>query len=111
MKLPNNFQTQIAGTFYDKEITKYTTSTEVDNEGWTRVAESPSIETFMGNVRFDNLAHMQEDYGIEESIDIVISTHEEISNGDVVMYDGDIFNIVRAIPYDSHNMLFGQKKK
>lgn len=110
MKLPDNFKTSIAEVFYDKEITKYSTTTEVDDEGWVNIEDTQGSETFMGNVRFDNLAHIQQDYGIEESIDIVVSTHEDVSNGEVIMYGNVLYKIVRSIPYDSHNMLFGQKK-
>lgn len=108
MKLPSNFETEIASAFYDKEITKYTSTVETDDEGWARVVESASSETFMGNVRFDNLAHIQEDYGIQEVVDIVISTHESIANGQLIEYDNVLYKIIRAIPYDSHIMLFGQ---
>lgn len=109
MRLPSNFKQTIANTFYDKTITKCTITEVVDDEGWARTHESDTNTTFMGNVRFDNLAQVQQDYGIEDVIDIIITTDEDVANGDILKYDSVYYRVVKAIPYDTHNMIVANR--
>lgn len=108
MRLPNNFKSKIEETFYDKEITTYSVTSITDEEAWTRQEETET-GTFEGNVRFDNLAQIQEDYGIKEAIDIAITTDEDVLLGSVLGYNGKKFKVISAIPYDSHNLILGSK--
>lgn len=104
MRIPNSFKQKIADTFYDKDVVLYTTSEVVDDEGWARMEES-EVSSFVGNVRFDNLAQLQEDYGLKEVVDIAISTHEDIQVGSVLKYGDVLYKVNKAIPFDSHNLI------
>ena len=113
MIIPDSFKQSIANTFYDKEITKYTTEEVVDDEGWvgmeeTVVSDSNYVSgTFMGNVRFDNLAQIQEDYGLKEVVDIVVTTDEDIDVNSIIGYENVLYRVNKAIPFDSHKLLIG----
>ena len=105
MKLPTNFKSVISSTFYDKIITLYTSEVQKDEYGWTGASATATADTFMGNVRFNNLAQVQEDYGIEEAIDIAVTTDEDVANSSIIGYDGKTYKIVKVIPSDSHNLI------
>lgn len=95
--------------FYDKEISLHTVTTNTDDEGFVYTSLIPSDVSFMGNVRYDKLDHVKEDYGIKEDIDCVISTHQDVNNGDVLEYAGNYFVVIRSIVFDSHNLLIAKK--
>ena len=63
----------------------------------------------MGNVSFNNLDAVREDFGIDEVIDITITTDIEVSLNTVVKYNNVLYKIIKAIPRDSHNFLIGTK--
>jgi hypothetical protein len=109
LRIPNSFKTKIADTFYDKEITLKSYSEVVDDEGWADAKASTEVKTFDGNVRFDNLAQIQEDFGLDEDVDIIITTDEELELGNVIEYGGIEYRVISAIPYDSHNLIAGMK--
>jgi len=106
LRIPDSFKQAIKDTFYDKEVITYTTEEVVDDEGWARLSES-ELSSFSGNVRFDNLGQLQEDYGLKEVIDIVITTDEDIEVGTVLKYGDVLYKVSKAIPFDSHNLLVG----
>lgn len=109
MKVPNGFINNIANYFYDKTFTVYTSSEVVDDEGWASINETATTNTFTGNINFDRLEEVQKEYGIDEEIDATISTHEDIENGTILKYDADIYKVIQAIPYDTHNILIIKK--
>jgi len=109
LRIPNSFKTKIEDVFYDKSISKTTKTESVDEEGWASDVTSSSSTTFNGNVRFDNLSEIQENYGIKENIDIVITTNEVVSLGDILEYEGIEYRVISSIPYDSHNLILGKK--
>lgn len=109
MRIPNSFKSKIKDTFYDKSIKLLNSEETVDDEGWGDTSSLTEIKTFLGNVRFDNLAQLQEDYGFKENIDIVITTDEDVSLGDILEYEGIEYRVNGAIPYDSHNLITGTK--
>ena len=76
-----------------------------DEEGWADALSTTEIKTFVGNVRFDNLAQLQEDFGLDEKIDIVITTDETVELGNILEYEGIVYRVTSAIPYDSHNLI------
>lgn len=109
MQIPDNFKNKIAEVFYDKEITIYEVTNTVDDEGFAYRTVEATEDTFLSNVRFDKLDEVREEYGIKEDIDIVISTHEAISNGAILSYLDVLYIVIRSIPYDSHNLLIAKK--
>lgn len=109
MRIPDSFKTKIADAFYDKSIKLLSYTEVVDDEGWADASSSTEIKTFLGNVRFDNLAQIQEDYGLDEDVDIAITTDEEVELGNILEYEGIEYRVTSAIPYDSHNFITGRK--
>lgn len=109
MQLPSNFKNTISDIFYDKTISKYTKSSSKDDFGEVVVDVQDSGETFIGNVRFTNLQELKESYGIVEDIDISITTEEEVSLGDILSYDSQLYRVTKVIPTDSHNLVVAQE--
>lgn len=107
MKIPDSFKSNIKATFYDKTLAAYEVTETTDDEGWSRMTASEG-EDFDGNVRFDNLAKLQVDYGLEDAIDISVTTDQNITAGTVIGYDGKTYLIVKAFPFDSHYLLVGK---
>lgn len=99
MKIPNGFTSTIADTFYDKEITPYVITTSTDDEGFTKTDFSTEGTSFMGNVSF-NMDRVKKDYGIDEDIDIKISTHEDVDG--ILEYDSVKYEIVKKVVRDTH---------
>jgi len=98
----------MADTFYDKVVTLYTSSEAVDNEGWAGVKTSTEDSSFYGNVRFDNLALLQENYGLKDVIDIAITTDEEVAVGKILGYEDKMYMVMKSISFDSHNLIIGK---
>lgn len=110
MKIPTNFKPTIAAVFYDKTVTVYSTIDTKDAVGWARKAGTTVVTgTFKGNVNFSKLEKIQEDYGISEKIDIVITTDEDVELETILGYRGKQYKVIRSIPFDTHNLLFAQK--
>ncbi len=109
MIISDSFKEIIKSTFYDKEITLCTIEIVTENDGQARKIATESETTFLGNVRFDDLERIQEDYGIKEQIDVIITTDETIVSGVICKYNDRFFEIVKVIPFDSHNLLAGKQ--
>lgn len=109
MKIPSSFKNKIAETFYDKSIKVLNKTNGVDDEGWAGEETTTELETILGNVRFDNLAQVQEDYGLEENVDITVTTNSTVGLGEIIEYEGVEYKVINSIPYDSHNLLIGTK--
>ena len=107
MKIPNSFKKGIKSTFYDKEILTYTTESD-NSEGWV-TNEATEDSSFTGNVRFDKLEELREEYGIKEDIAIAITTDYDISIGNVIGYQDKLYRIVSQIESDSHYLLLGEE--
>jgi hypothetical protein len=109
LEVGNDFKNAIASVFYDKEITLYDLTIVQDADGSTRQEYIESGDTFLGNARFNNLERIRADYGIAEIIDIAITTQETIQNGAILGYDSKFFEVVKVIPFDSHNLIVGKQ--
>lgn len=108
MDIPSSFKNKIRETFYDKPIILCTKTEITDSEGW--VSESlVESETIMGNVQFGNKEAIREEYGIEDSVDIVITTNKSLENNSVVSYQDEYYTIIKSIPFDSHIKLIGKR--
>jgi hypothetical protein len=108
MNIPAGFKENIASHFYDKTLSLYTSADETADDGWTNRDAIEVEKTFNGNVQFNKLDLIKEQYGLDEDIDISITTSEEIGVGSIVGYNGVHYSIIRAIPNDSHNLLLGE---
>lgn len=109
MLLPANFASTIADTFYDKEVSilvKTTSSTD----GW--IEETGTVSsTFKANVRFDNLATIQSELGLTESIDVALTcaTDVPLQIDELFSYKGVTYKVAACVPYDSHQRIVGNK--
>lgn len=111
MLVDKSFKEAIANVFYDKELTLYEVAVVKDDDGSTRREISQIETTIKGNVRFNDLARVQQDYGISEVIDVAITTQDGVDSGAVLEYSGRLFEIIKVIPFDSHNLLIGKQCK
>lgn len=109
LELPNGFKNTISRIFYDKEILLYEISENTDDFGEVISEIEETGESFMGNVEFSNLAKIQEDYGLKDSIDIAISTDYDLEVGSIIGYQGVLYRTTKVIPSDSHNLIVGNK--
>lgn len=109
MKIPENFKNSIKETFYDKEVALYTKEKNIDDEGFVTESVLSQEAIIKCDIRFDNLAQIQEEHGLDESIDIVIISDERIPLDSSVKYDEVMYTIVKSIPYDAYNLMFGRK--
>lgn len=108
MKITQDFKNAIKATFYDKTVDVLSSEDVTDSEGWATQSVGESVSTFNGNVRFDNLEKLQEDFGLIDKIDIAITTDEVVDVGSIIQYGGRKFKLTKAFPFDSHYLLVGQ---
>jgi hypothetical protein len=112
MTIPETFTNQIAKQFYDKSIITYTEAEVTEADG--RVHKTVvSDSSFMGNVQFDRLGRFMEDYGLDEKVDISIttSTDTNIESGSIVGYGGRHYRVLQVQDADSHKLILGQTWK
>jgi len=105
MKVTSTFKRSIARTFYDKEVFLYDVETTTDEHGWTKKSSPVENGSFLGNVNFNNLAKVQEDYGIMDDVEMTITTDHEVGTEQIIGYLGEFYKVIKAIPYDSHYLL------
>jgi len=108
LKEVKGFKKNIARHFYDKTFTEYSSVDSTDSEGWTSKTNTEG-STFSGNISYSRLEEVRKEYGIEEQIDATISTHEDIANGTLIKYGSVMYEVVQAIPHDTHNILIIKK--
>lgn len=108
MKITQDFKNAIKNTFYDKTVEVLDVEVMTDVEGGTYLLNNGTTDTFLANVRIENLEKVQEDFGIMDKIDIALTTDEVVEAGVVVQYDGRVFKLIKAFTFDSHYLLVGQ---
>ncbi len=111
MRIPNSFKNKIKETFYDKSVAVLGKTDSVDDEGWAGEESTTEVKTILANVRFDKLAEIQEEYGIDEQVDFTMTTDEKVDTGTIVEYGGIEYRVINSIPYDSHNLIIATKWK
>ena len=110
MNISDTFKDTIKEVFYDKEIDLYDVTADADDEGFQRKGE-PATKTgsFYGNIQFDKLDQIAEEYGLDQEIHATITTDEVISLNQVIGYGGRFYTVIEAIQNDSHYFLIAQK--
>lgn len=108
MNIPNSFKNAIKNTFYDKMITLYSKETLINEEGWARDKVIMAVDTFLANTSFDRLDRIQQDYGLQETIDIIITTDYQVPDNSILGYGGKAYKTIRVIPRDSHYYIIAQ---
>lgn len=108
MKIPQSFKDKIKQTFYDKEILLISSSLVKEADGHAKLKESTTTGSFFGNVNFSNLKNVQENYGIQEEIDLTVTTDTAVAREQVIQYDNRLFKIIEAKKFDSHYLLIAK---
>lgn len=108
MLFPKSAQEAISKAFYDKTVEVFSFETQLGLEGDVSKVFQRRGE-FAGNVRFTNLAKLQQEIGLTDEINIAItcSKEEEINAGDFVKFEKRMYRIEKLLPFDSHLLIVG----
>lgn len=110
MYIPKAMKNKIASVFYDKTVEVLATKTITDAEGGVNYNGLEVIDTFNGNVNFSNCKKIQEEYGLDYSIDISITTNNNtIKINDIIKYCGVVYNVKEVLSSDSHLLIVATK--
>lgn len=110
MFVPNNFKNNIANIFYDKDINIHEKIEIQDIEGGRKTVVGIIIDSFKGNVNFSVSKEIQEEYGLDYQIDIVITTNtDKVSIDNLISYLGIVYKVTDIKPRDSHARIVASK--
>lgn len=110
MYIPENFKKKIKEIFYDKTIEVLNTQNSIDDEGGFINADLEIIDSFKGNVNFSNCKEIQEEYGLDYNIDLVITTDYKLLKIDNIIKYLDIkYKVTDVIKSDSHFLIIATK--
>lgn len=109
MIIPKDFKEAVAGAFYDKEINRIGETLITEEDGATRTEIGAITGTFVGNPKLSNFKKVQEEYGLDYQIDIVITTSTDvlIDVDEVIQYDNVMYKVTDVLPFDSHKTIVG----
>lgn len=108
MQIPNSFKKAIKNAFYDKDIMLLSAIPSRDSHGGSSV-EFVDSESFEGNVNFSVAKEIQEEYGLDQKIDIVITTGFKVDKDSYIRYLDTIYKVSDNVFRDSHYRLVGVK--
>ena len=102
---------QIAKTFYDKEVSILEKKINIDAEGGVNSKGYDVLSTFKGNVSFSNCKEIQEEYGLDYTIDVSITTYTDtdIKIDDIISYQDVVFKVTDVLISDSHILILATK--
>lgn len=101
---------EIAKAFYDKEVYLIDKRTTIDAEGGVNVNGYEIVDNFKGNVNFSNCKQIQEEYGLDYSIDVSITTNYNLLKlNDLIKYNEVVYNVTDILPSDSHLLVVATK--
>ena len=110
MYIPKIMMKQIAKTFYDKEVSILVKTESIDTEGGVNSKGYEVLNKFKGNVNFSNCKRIQEEYGLDYSIDVSITTSYDLLNiNDIIKYQDVTYNVTDILPSDSHILVVATK--
>ena len=108
MFIPRTMKTEIAKTFYDKEIHLMNMSTEIDAEGGVKTKGYTVGNVFKGNVNFSNCEKIQEEYGLDYKVNISITTdYTGLKISDIFAYNKVLYEVKGIYIRDSHTLVLG----
>lgn len=113
MKLPSNWDAVFTSAFYDKNVTIMSRQDSYDSEGGLVTSVNTGTQSFVGNVRYDKLEELQRNYGLQEKIDLAIttSTTTSLDLNIIVRYSNVDYIVISVIPFDSHKLVACKKWK
>lgn len=110
MYIPNQMRKQIARVFYDKTVEVLTNNVITDAEGGVNYKGYDVKDNFKGNVNFSNCKVIQEEYGLDYSIDMSITTNYKLLiPNDLIRYQDVIYKVTDIIFNDSHYLVVANK--
>lgn len=111
MYIPKKMTDIIAKTFYDKEVSILDKNTSIDAEGGITSKGYIELNKFKGNVSFSNSKEIQEEYGLDYTIDISITTDVNviIKIDDIIKYNDVVYKVTDVLPSDSHILIVATK--
>lgn len=108
MRIPEAMKKTIAAQFYDKTVEVLSSEVSIDDEGGIIKGEALVVREFKGNVQFSNFALIQQEYGIDYQIDVVITTDDRnIKTGELLRNQGIRYVAKDVRPFDSHVLIVG----
>lgn len=111
MNISDRFKKSIKNTFYDKEITLYSSDEVIASDGWARRDEPSEVESINANVSFEALKKIQEDYGLADEISIMVTCElgSDITQNQIFSYNDQFYRCTDLLARDSHLVFFGEK--
>ncbi len=107
MNISDEFKKVIAENFYDKDIEIWATGTIKDDEG--SIIEDEKIEKidgFKGNFQFKTREYIKQEYGKEIEANAIVTCDKTIGKiGNILVYNGNDYDIKSKITGDSHTTL------
>lgn len=104
MEISKLFKEVIADTFYDKDIEIWKQGKIEDDEGAVvGNGKTENIDSFKGNFQFKTKEKIKQQYG--ETIEanaIVTCERTKAKIGDILVYNGEEYEIKSLVPSDSH---------
>lgn len=107
MKIPNEFKQVVADTFYDKDIEIWLSGTIKDDEGSViDEGKQEKTDSFKGNFQFTTREYIQQEYGKEIEANAIVTCDKTVAQiGNILVYDGNDYEIKSKITGDSHTTL------
>jgi len=111
LELPTNFKSKIASTFYDKTISILGETVTTELDGAVNKTHDTVTSTFKGNCKLSNFKQVQEEYGLDHEINIIVTcgTDVTITTGILFEYNGVRYETTDVVAFDSHQMIVGEK--
>lgn len=110
MFIPNQMKTAISKVFYDKTVYVLGQETIIDAEGGVNTKGLAVKDNFKGNVNFSNCKKIQEEYGLDYEIDVLITTdYRSLKLNDMIKYEDIVYNVTDTLPSDSHVLIVAKK--
>ncbi len=108
MEIPKSFKDNIKKVFYDKDVNVLRSVSITDSEGGTILSGTEITDTLKGNTRFTDFEAIQNTYGLDYKIDVVITTdYDTLIVGNLIEIDQIKYIARDVLKRDSHYMIVG----
>ena len=102
--------TKIAKVFYDKTVEVLKDNVITDTEGGVNYRGVSVVDNFKGNVNFSNCKNIQEEYGLDYTIDLSVTTNYHLlKHNDLIKYQDVVYNVTDIFIRDSHILVVATK--
>lgn len=107
MNIPIEFKQVISDTFYDKDIEIWSSETIKDDEGAIiGNGKIEKIDSFKGNFQLKTREYIKQEYGQEIEANAIVTCDKTIAEiGNILVYNGNDYEIKSKITGDSHTTL------